>query len=96
MEKVTIAPYRVNSLKEIENPFLSATSATTIFAAAPLRVPFPPKQTPKANAHQSGVIFSAKWLPTSLIISIKVATVGILPKTALTIPEPQRIVKMVK
>ncbi len=47
-------------------PCCCATPAHTTFAEAPIKVPFPPKQAPNANAQTSGCIGRAN---SSLLLS---------------------------
>ena len=53
-------------------PFCAAILATTTFALAPTRVPFPPKQAPKDKLHHKGSRFVSPIVLISLIIGIDV------------------------
>ena len=46
-------PNFMKSKKEILTPYFLAIPMDTILADAPIIVIFPPKQAPRANAHQS-------------------------------------------
>ena len=52
--------------------------ATTTLALAPISVPLPPKQAPKANDHHIGSRLLSPICPISCISGISVATKGIL------------------
>ena len=47
------APNFINSRKEILTPYFLAIPIDTILADAPIIVIFPPRQAPRASAHQS-------------------------------------------
>ena len=53
---ITGNPSLKNCQKVILYPAFRAISTMTTFALAPIIVPFPPRQAPNANAHQSGMI----------------------------------------
>ena len=52
MKEMT-APNFMKSRKEILTPYFLAIPIDTILADAPIMVIFPPRQAPRANAHQS-------------------------------------------
>jgi hypothetical protein len=65
-------------------PFFSANPATVRLVLAPTRVPFPPRQAPKASAHQTGVIASLPPMAGAIpwISGIMVARRGMLSTKA--------------
>ena len=52
MREIT-APNFIKSRKEILTPYFFAIPMDTILADAPIMVILPPRQAPRANAHQS-------------------------------------------
>ena len=84
----------INGINAIWTPFFSAIPATITFAEAPMSVPFPPRQAPKDNAHQSGSNSDGEIppkLPISWINGIMVATKGMLSTKADAIAENHKI-----
>ena len=82
-----IDPNFMNSIKEILTPAFFAIPIDTIFADAPIIVIFPPKQAPRANAHQSK--FCNRGLDSLIIsmIGIIVIVNGILSRKPEAMPE---------
>ena len=52
-------------MKEIGLPRCAAIEATTTFAEAPIKVPLPPRQAPKASDHHTGSRFVMPICPIS-------------------------------
>ena len=78
-------------MKEIGFPLCAAIDATTTFALAPIKVPFPPRHAPSAKLHHIGSRFESPISPMSLISGIKVATKGILSINADAIADIHKI-----
>ena len=76
-------------------PF-SAKPIPTTFALAPIIVPFPPRQAPRASAHQSSNACSGA-MPTciSIITGIITATNGMLSRNIEIIPADQSMIRRV-
>lgn len=84
----------IKDTKPIWIPFFSDMPATMTFAEAPISVPFPPRQAPRDNAHQSGsnsVGDIPPKLPIWWISGIIVATKGMLSTKAEAMAENHNI-----
>ena len=73
-----------NLAKLMGLPSRAAMPATITLAEAPINVPFPPRQAPSDNAHQTGIMISLPPKPSSIDfnIGIMVATNGMLSTMA--------------
>ena len=73
---VKVYVYLKYSINVNRYPCCSATPAHTTFADAPIKVPLPPRQAPRANAHTNGCSgkskssFSANDITTFTIIVV--------------------------
>ncbi len=68
--------------KDMGYPFFAAMPATITLADAPIKVPLPPKQAPRASDHQTGSILAPEIALISWSRGIMVATTGILSAIA--------------
>ena len=84
-------PILINAINRMGYPSCAARPATIKLALAPMRVPFPPRQAPRARLHHKGSKLATPICPISLIKGIIVATKGMLPTKAEAIALIHRI-----
>ncbi len=88
-------PIRKNDPKLMGLPYLEAMPATMTLADAPIRVPLPPRQAPRARAHQVGSIGIPEICPMVCSKGIIVATNGMLSTKAEAIADSHKTSKPV-
>mmetsp|Transcript_36916 Transcript_36916/g.75676 ORF Transcript_36916/g.75676 Transcript_36916/m.75676 type:complete len:229 (-) Transcript_36916:117-803(-) len=94
---MTGKPTLKKSMKEMWCPSTSAFDAITMLAEAPMRVPLPPKQAPKASAQASGSMLMPTTLATIFCMTgTMVAVKGMLSTKAEKMALDQQMRKMEK